>query len=235
MSGQRPIGVLTGLAFEAKLAKSLARHADDASVAPLVACAAASRERATREAEALCRQGAIALLSFGIAGGLDPALPISTIILAQEIRAATGETFPCDSAWQARVMAKAAGLSLASAPLAAADQPLIAAADKAALFATTGAAAVDMESLAAAQVAATAGIPFLALRAIADPADCGLPTAALAPLSTDGKPQPFQVMGRLATRPWELPALLQLGVAARRAERALAGLAGIATPLFGGF
>jgi len=235
MAAGRPIGVLTGLALEAKLASSLARQAAADTAPPLIRCAAASAERAQSEAEALCGQGVAALLSFGLAGGLDPSLPAGRVILAQEVRSAAGEVWPCDAAWQARVTAQAKDLPQSCVPLAAAESPLRSAAAKAALFTASGAAAVDMESLAAARVAAAAGLPFLVLRCIADPAERGLPWAALAPLTADGRPQPLRVAGRLARRPWELPELLRLAADARRASQALAGLARLATPLFGGF
>ena len=102
------------------------------------------------------------------------------------------------------------------------------------LFTASGAAAVDMESLALARAASAAGLPFLALRAVADPAQRGLPSAALAPLTSDGRPQPHLVAGRLALRPWELPALMRLASDARRAERSLAKLPSLTQELFGG-
>ena len=227
--------MLTGLALEARLAKSLAGQMEPASPEPIIRCAAASTARAIEEAEALCRHGVAALLSFGLAGGLDPSLPSGSVILALEIRTASGKALACDATWQERIMAKASGLTLIRAPLAAAARPLTGSNDKARLFAASKAAAVDMESLALAEAAAAAGLPFLALRAVADAADRNLPTAALAPLSHDGRAQPLYVIGRLARRPWELPALVRLGRDAGHAERALAGLSQIAAPLFRGF
>ena len=52
-------------------------------------------------------------------------------------------------------------------------------ADKAQLFARVGAAAVDMESGVVARAAARAGVPFLAIRAIADAANTGIPRDVL--------------------------------------------------------
>ena len=52
-------------------------------------------------------------------------------------------------------------------------------ADKARAWIDTGALAVDLESAVVARAAAAAGIPFLVLRAIADPATRHLPPARL--------------------------------------------------------
>jgi nucleoside phosphorylase len=68
----------------------------------------------------------------------------------------------------------------ASGLLITVTAPVITAAEKAALFAATGAVAVDMESALAGRVAAVGQLPFLVVRAIADDAGQGLPQAALA-------------------------------------------------------
>jgi hopanoid-associated phosphorylase len=237
MDRKRPIGVLTGLASEARLADALSRQQGGESPPPRIACAAASRARARACAQKLVDQGVAALLSFGIAGGLDPAFPTGTVILGEAVLTSLGARLDCHTAWREAVQeaAASAGLALQSAALAGAAEVISSPADKAQLFAANGAAAVDMESHAVAQVAAAAGLPFLALRAIADPANRALPAAALAPLTLEGKPQPLLVAARLALRPWDLPEVLRLGLDARKAERALAGLRPLAPALFGGF
>jgi len=237
MAATRPLGVLTGLASEARLAANLGRAAGEAFAPPRIACAAASSARAGALAQELVDRGVAALLSFGIAGGLDPALPAGTVILAEAVLTAQGMRLDCLAAWRDGVHEAAAdaGLALQGAMLTAAAGVISSPAEKARLFAASGAAAVDMESLAAAEVAAAAGLPFLALRAIADPANRSLPAAALAPLTLQGKPQPLLVAQRLALRPWELPGVLRLGLDARKALGALAGLGALAPALFGGF
>ena len=61
------------------------------------------------------------------------------------------------------------------------------AADKRALFEATGAQAVDMESHEVAAVAAAAGLPFLVIRALADPYDQVIPQVAREALRPDGR------------------------------------------------
>jgi nucleoside phosphorylase len=58
--------------------------------------------------------------------------------------------------------------------------------EKAALFQQTGAAAVDMESLAIAEIAHTHQLPFIAIRVIVDSAGDTLPRAVTAAADSEG-------------------------------------------------
>jgi adenosylhomocysteine nucleosidase len=93
--------------------------------------------------------------------------------------------------------------------------------EKAALAARTGAIAIDLESGSVARVAAEAGIPFIALRAICDPADRDLPPAALLALDAYGHARPLAVLWSVLRHPRQIPALM---VTAREAKIALEAL-----------
>ncbi len=95
------------------------------------------------------------------------------------------------------------------------------AAEKAALYAATGALAVDMESHIAARVAARHGLPFIAIRTISDTADESLPPAALVGMSPDGSMALGKVLMSLARQPGQMPALIITGRNAEAAFRAL--------------
>lgn len=157
------------------------------------------------------------VLSFGIAGGLAPAVRTGEVLVAGALYA--GEVFTPDAAW-AEALAGRTGATLA--PLAASDTLLADAAAKRALHARTGAVAVDMESGAVARFAATRGLPFAVLRAVADGPTDALPRAAWHALTPDGRPALWPVLAGLSRRPWELPALIRLGRASARAHAALA-------------
>jgi adenosylhomocysteine nucleosidase len=105
--------------------------------------------------------------------------------------------------------------------LLSADCVVAEAAAKAALFAGTGACAVDLESGAVARVAARHGLPFAVLRAVCDPAGRTLPPAALVALDAGGAIVPLRVALALLRRPNQLPALLALAHDAAAARRAL--------------
>lgn len=206
-TGRHLTGIVTGLRAEARLLRAM----------PLVACAGAEPETAAR---ALLAAGATRLMSFGLAGGLDPALTPGTLILATEI-VADDTRWPTDSTW-------ADALALPGptrAPLLHAPKPLASRNAKAAAFAATGAGAVDMESGAVARVAAAAGVPVLALRAIADPAELSLPPLVLRVVDAQGSIRPRVALAALALHPWTMMALT------RQARRAMAALRGAAEML----
>ena len=213
MSG---IGIVTGLNAEARILRRIPNLAPER-----LACAGASTARARAAAERLAAAGATGLLSFGVAGGLTPELPPGSLVLAEAV-VEDGEPRAASAGWHAAVLAVAGpGLALRAGTLAGSDRPLTSAADKARLHRTSGALAVDMESHAVAAVAAARGLPFLALRAVADPADRSIPAAALGAIGPDGRSRLGPVLAGLARRPWELPALLALNDAFRQALGAL--------------
>jgi nucleoside phosphorylase len=107
------------------------------------------------------------------------------------------------------------------ADVAGVDAPVADPAAKAALHASTGAAAVDMESAVVARAAARHRLPFAILRAIADPAQRALPPAALVALRPDGGIDRAAIVAALARAPLQLPALARLALDARRAFAAL--------------
>jgi adenosylhomocysteine nucleosidase len=81
--------------------------------------------------------------------------------------------------------------------------------------------AVDMESQHAAAFAAQRGLPFAALRAVADTAGELLPRAAAVGLTPDGRPAPLKVLMALARNPKELGPLRQIATRSRTALDAL--------------
>ena len=66
-----------------------------------------------------------------------------------------------------------------------------------------------------------AGIPFIAIRAVADPVTHGLPPAALLPLDEKGNPNLLAVFGSILKNPGQIPALIGTGNQTRVALRRL--------------
>jgi hopanoid-associated phosphorylase len=166
---------------------------------------------------ALWPRDATAVLSFGIAGGLAPDVATGELLVASALREA-GENHAVDVGWAARLHARCGARS---GIIAASGTLLASAADKAALHRASGALAVDMESGAACRFAAARGLPFAALRAVADGPQDVLPEAAAVGLHPDGSPAPWRVLGALLRRPGDLPALLRLARASAAAHATL--------------
>ncbi len=72
------------------------------------------------------------------------------------------------------------------------------------MYEATGAVALDMESYAVARIARDADIPFLAVRAIADPASRTVPEAAMRALGPDGRIHPLKALRALLASPAEI-------------------------------
>jgi adenosylhomocysteine nucleosidase len=198
------IGIVTGIAEETKLALRLSRS---------VLCAGGNSERALLHARQLVKFGATSLMSFGIAGGLAPGLQTGTVIVASEVIT--------EEARYPAMSIGALALRARTGPIYGGTEIVATAQEKAELFARTSAIAVDLESGAVARVAAEAGIPFISLRVIADPAHHGLPPAALLPLSEKGHPRFLRVFWSILTEPGQIS---QLMVTAREAKVALEAL-----------
>jgi adenosylhomocysteine nucleosidase len=142
--------------------------------------------RATAAGQCLVERGARALVSWGIAGGVSPAFNAGDILLPTSIVGKSRE-WAVDSAWRKRIaLALAACGSVATGRLWCGEMPVLSIASKAGL-AAQGLAASDMESAAVAAVALAAGVPFVAVKVICDPAQHEVPRASLAMVGSDGR------------------------------------------------
>lgn len=197
-------GIVVGLAAEARIARKLS---------PNVRCAASRPQEAERHARELAAAGVPLLVSFGIAGGVDPGLRPGDLVVANQVITASG-AFPalsdCAPALNARVGSVYGDTEL-----------MPDASHKCALRAWTGALAVDMESGAVAAVAAELGIPCVVIRAVADTADQGLPPAALLPLDTAGRPRLPAVLASVLWQPAQIPRLIGVARETQAAMRTL--------------
>jgi adenosylhomocysteine nucleosidase len=211
------LGVLAGLRSEARCI-SPPRDGQRLSVA----LSAARRSLAEAACARLIAEGATHLLSFGLAGGLDPALPPGTLLLPDLLVFPDGTERRVEAAWHARLSTACNDLGPVIGRHLGADLAVAGAAEKSALFARTTALAVDMESHVLAQAAAAAGRPFAILRVVCDAADEALPPAALAGVKPDGSTDILRVLGSVLRHPGQIPALSRLARSAKAAERVLA-------------
>ena len=243
-------GIVAALPAEARCASEGQSHGEDGTQRLLVRVSGIGGERAARAAQALLEAGAEALLCFGVAGALDPALRCGDIVLATEVltvRSGSPDSrgdspalarFPTDGEWRAGLAERLAGLErlhlgsvLSSTELVSSTQR------KQQLFAQSGAIAVDMESGAVGRVALQHKVPFMTLRVIADTAQDALPRVLHSALgSGTALPQGASFWWSLLSAPSGWPGLARLGRRYRRARAVLAqcGRAGLAWTLSAG-
>jgi adenosylhomocysteine nucleosidase len=160
-------------------------------------------------------EGATALVSVGLAGGLDPALAPGAIIVPEYV-ADDGTRYSTDPALSAWLAGRPPAGGVCARPAVVAT-----ASGKAELWAKTGCAAVDLESGAVARAATRARLPFAVLRVVCDTAWRDLPPAALAALDASGAIAPARIVASLAARPGQIGGLLRLAMDAATARRAL--------------
>lgn len=199
------LGIVVGLAAEARIARRLSGR---------VAIGGGDAAGAVRAAAELIASGATALLSFGLAGGLDPRLRPGAILVPRAVRDA-GLLRPSNPRLAGQFGGPTCDLLLAGASV------VPEAAEKRRLYAETGAAAVDLETGAVAALAAAHQLPWAALRAVCDPAERSLPPAAAVALDHGGAIGLLRVLTSLGRQPGQLPDLLRLARDALVARRAL--------------
>lgn len=193
---------------------------------------------ARRASEALIAQGVGALISWGIAAGLDAALVAGTIVLADRVvteedappvrggsqRAAV--EFRSVASWADHLAADLKGvgdghLRLVRGTIGCPARVLRSVDDKISWGRATGAMAADMESAAVAAVASREEVPWIAVRAIADVSSLTVPVSALEGIDPSGEFTWLRFLTSLARHPGDIRELPRLARAYRAALRSL--------------
>jgi adenosylhomocysteine nucleosidase len=223
------VGVVVALASEARaLGPTMPRGGDPPlselallGEGSLLALSGIGGAAAAAAAQALVDSGVSALMTFGMAGGLDPALKPGCVVIPCELLSTHGARYAACRSWRERVAAAVSPLcAVTEGNLLTSTQAIDTPAEKAAALRSTGAAAVDMESAAVADVAARHNLPFIAVRVIVDTAADFLPRAVVA-ASRAGRVRFGRLIGGLILRPREIAALLRLAQRYRIAMRSL--------------
>jgi adenosylhomocysteine nucleosidase len=193
-------------------------HLGDGALLAVSGIGLAAAEVAAR---ALVEAGASSLMTFGMAGGLDPALKPGSVVVPCELISANGARFAASRAWRERVAAALSPLrAVTEGNLLTSASAIDTPAEKTKAFRRTGAAAVDMESAAVAEIASRHNLPFIAVRVIVDTAADALPRAVVY-ASQAGSVQMSRLIAGLILAPREIPALIRLTQRYRIATRSL--------------
>ena len=166
------------------------------------------RNASTRFHDALARFDPGRVLTCGFAGALNPELKVGDVLFDEDFDAGFGEAL--------RSLGAKPGKFYCSARVA------VTATEKAGLFRTTGADAVEMESAVIRTLCRERGIPSATLRAISDAANEDLPLDFNALMTSEQKISTPKLFRALLKSPRAVPRLLELQRNTRLAARRLA-------------
>ncbi|MDP9175292.1 MAG: hypothetical protein M3O30_15720 [Planctomycetota bacterium] len=179
--------ILTALTLEAKALEPLLKSAGQTQLAVI-------GMRGVRMSDQLIlNHNPNGIILAGLAGGLDPMLKVGDVLVDES----------ANGPWPKlpyQYGAIHSSSKLISSPTA-----------KAALFAQTGARAVDMESDIVRRCAAIAGLPLLTIRAISDAAEDEISPRLISCVDERGNPRPAALAAMLALHPSMIPSLIRLG------------------------
>lgn len=204
------IGVVCG--FQAEIDcfyKALAIAKLDRSQFKIIPSGSSSA-RANGAANTLISEGCTKLLSFGIAGGLDPALGVGDVVFSSHVVTLLDEAYGKKAKGKIEKPNLRAGSRMVKGSMCGVDEIVCTPDEKAKIFKSSSAAAVDMESHAVARVAMKNGLPFFVIRSISDGSRDTLPAYVAKGVNPEGKPQVAPILKGLAADPFSLPLLLKL-------------------------
>ncbi len=228
------VGIITALRIEASCISSFRmpyRRVVRLAEGSIVWLSGMGDDAARSAATDLIELGVSSLVSFGIAGALDPNLKSGDLILPKVVHAGKvlqeGEEelpgYPMSQEWRDRVEALLPShLTVIDRPLTTTPGVLTTAKAKLELGAVTGACAYDMESAAIAEVAAKHEVPFIAIRAITNPVDFSPPPELIKVIQPEGSIKSLHLLSLLYQRSIDISTILHLGKEVREARRTLA-------------
>lgn len=186
----------------------------------------AGAENARKAAELAVSKGATQLMSWGCAAALSPDLKMGDLVLAESLISSDGQEISVNATWHQHTKnVLGADITVCKGALIASEKVVSTAQEKHEIFEKTGAVALDMESGAIAKVATHYALPFLVIRAIADPASMDLPNALENALNEKGEVAITRILKSLVLNPKELPHLIQIGQYFQIAKKTLSNVA----------
>lgn len=186
-----------------------------------IAYSGAGLINAASAAQILVNKGVQQLISWGCAAGLSiDTKPGDLVIATQAID--EHQQFDTDKLMVAALkQILPANLTIHHGKLFSSESLVGLSQDKQRIHQHSLAIALDMESTAIADIAAQAQLPFMVIRSIADPVDMNLPNAVIQALNDNGQVDLPKLLGYLLWHPWEITALIKLGLHFQSAQKTL--------------
>lgn len=186
-----------------------------------IAYSGAGLKNATAAARLLTGKGVDCLVSWGCAAGLHPQAQPGDLVIASKVTDSQ-TCFDADKTLGETLQnALPDNLTVFNGALFSSSKLVHLSLDKQTIYQQSQAMALDMESIAVAEVARQAQLPFLVVRSIADPVNMDLPQTVVQALNDEGQVNLLKLLGYLSWHPWEIPALIRLGKHFKAAQNTL--------------
>ena len=169
------------------------------------------------------------VLSLGFGGGLEPMAGTADIVLCTSVHTVDGRYIDLETEALALVL-RQAGIEPALDTLLTVNHPLLRRSDKWQARADSGAAVVDMEGFALAEVARDASVPFLAVRVILDEFHEEVPRFVGTIVEDGGNGEWSHSIAALARNPLLFRSMLRLAGQARAARSAMRKIVNATVP-----
>jgi len=192
----------------------------------LIAYSGTGAKNAQSAAKLLIETGATGLISWGCAAALIPELNSGDLILPKQLVSHQQQILQVNERWLKQLQnTLKPEIESYEGQLAESLEMVTTQAAKQQLQQQTTAIAVDMESVAMAEVATKNNLPFLVIRTIADTVFMDLPQAISYALDEQGQVQLSRLLFFILTHPQEIPALIKLGLHFNKAQNKLKAVA----------
>ena len=152
-----------------------------------------------------------ALVSWGVAGALDPALNSGDLLIANTV-IFEDEQYDSYIDWSTKLNTfySSHSCNTVQGNIVSTSSICSSIEAKQEIAKSTGALAIDMESAAVAQAAKEYNLKFIVLRAIADGANTSIPNAVLEHTNALGQPRPWGFFCSCVKEPGQIKQLLRL-------------------------
>ena len=200
------LGIITASPFEANSLcpkKTVMGSTYSIGDTALLTAAGIGPQAAQQAAERLVSQGVSALLSWGVAAGLDTNLNAGSIAMPTQLLHKKTK-FKVDGGWHKKIKKQITELATVYEGTSVhTDEVLCEPTQKQTLHTNSNAIIADMESATIAAVAKQANIAFLSIRVVSDPAHIALPAVLAKHLSKHKNPDILRLVFASAIRPWQ--------------------------------
>jgi adenosylhomocysteine nucleosidase len=179
-------------------------------------------ESATNAAKKLLNLNVDALISWGVAGALEPSLKSGDVVFANSV-VTQNRTYQTSHDWNQKIFGHFQNTleNVFAEEMTCSNQVCSTIENKKDLLHRTNAKAIDMESAAIAEVAEQNNLNFIVIRAIADEATTSIPDAVINHTNNLGKPDLLKFALSCLSKPSQFKEIMALATGFKTALKSL--------------